>query len=51
MKRIYGGKSIQVMIHDLVNQRPNITVTDIVQALGKQSATPILLSKNSFNKD
>lgn len=34
MKRIYGGKSIQTMIQDLLNERPNLTVIQIVQTLG-----------------
>lgn len=34
MKRIYGGKSIQTMIQDLLNERPNLTVIKIVQTLG-----------------
>lgn len=34
MKRIYGGRSIQVMIQDLLNEKPDLTVIDIVQTLG-----------------
>lgn len=34
MKRIYGGKSIQTMIQDLLNERPSLTVIQIVQTLG-----------------
>lgn len=34
MKRIFGGKSIQLMINDLLKESPDLTLIEIVQKLG-----------------